>query len=273
MASDGHSGDDSAGVSLLMADDPAPFQIINPGGTSPFLLLGDHAGNLVPRTLNALGLPEAELARHIGWDIGIAELGGMLAEALDAVFVRQTYSRLVIDSNRDPARVDAMPAVSDLTVITGNQGLSEADRAARIAGVHAPYQAAIAAEIARRDAAGVATILVSLHSFTPLMHGAGQNGGGVQRPRQVGVLHHLGDTSFAHALLAALRADPALTVGDNEPYSMDTIDYTIPLHAYPARRRYAEIEVRQDLIGTTAGCAEWTERLAGALRAAELALR
>ena len=273
MASGDHRTNGGMATALLTADDPSPVQVINPNGVSPFLLLGDHAGNRVPNALNALGLPQAELNRHIGWDIGIAELGPMLAEALDAVFVRQTYSRLVIDSNRDPVRADAMPEVSDLTVIPGNQALTDADRARRIAGVHAPYQAAIAAEIARRDAAGMATILVSLHSFTPLMHGAGQNGGGVQRPWQVGVLHHLGDTGFAHALLAALRADTALTVGDNEPYSMDTIDYTIPLHAYPKRRRYAEIEVRQDLIGDTAGCTAWTARLARALRAAELALR
>jgi predicted N-formylglutamate amidohydrolase len=250
-----------ASYELLRAGDPEPVRVINPGGTSPFLLLGDHAGNLVPHALDDLGLPPEELRRHIGWDIGIGDLGPMLAEALDAVFVRQTYSRLVIDCNRDPARADAMPEVSDLTVVPGNRTLDDADRAARVAAIHTPYQAAIAAEIARRDAAGQGTILVSLHSFTPAMQR-------IARPWQVGVLHDGGDTSFAHALLAAFRTDPALTVGDNEPYSMDTIDHTIPRHAYPAHRPYAEIEVRQDLIDTVAGCVDWSDRLATALRAA-----
>ncbi len=250
---------------LLRAGDPAPVRIINPGGASPFLLLGDHAGNLVPAALGDLGLPPEELARHIGWDIGIGNLGPMLAEALDAVFVRQTYSRLVIDCNRDPARADAMPEVSDLTAIPGNRGLTDDNRVARVAAIQTPYQTAIGAEIARRDAAGQGTILVSLHSFTPAMQQ-------VPRPWEVGVLHDGGDTTFAHALLDAFRADPVLTVGDNEPYSMDAIDYTIPLHAYPTRRPYAEIEVRQDLIGTMEGCAEWSARLAVALRAAEAGL-
>lgn len=250
-----------ASYELLRAGDPEPVRVINPGGTSPFLLLGDHAGNLVPESLDDLGLPPEELRRHIGWDIGIGDLGPMLAEALDAVFVRQTYSRLLIDCNRDPARADAMPEVSDLTVVPGNRALGDADRAARVAAIHTPYQAAIAAEIARRDVAGQATILVSLHSFTPAMQR-------IARPWQVGVLHDGGDTSFAHALLAAFRTDSALTVGDNEPYSMDAIDYTIPCHAYPAHRPYAEIEVRQDLIDTVVGCADWSDRLATALRAA-----
>ncbi|MEG3122357.1 N-formylglutamate amidohydrolase [Sphingomonas sp. GB1N7] len=248
-------------AALLGANDPSPVQVINPGGASPFLLIGDHAGNVVPESLAVLGLPPQELVRHIGWDIGIGELGPMLAEALDAVFVRQTYSRLVIDCNRDPARADAMPEVSDLTVVSGNRDLDASQRAARVAAIHTPYQEAIGAEIARRDAAGQGTILVALHSFTPAMQG-------IARPWEVGVLHDGGDTAFAQALLAALRTDEALTVGDNQPYSMDTIDYTVPRHAYPAQRPYAEIEVRQDLIGTTAGCAEWSARLATVLRSA-----
>ncbi|KQS04999.1 N-formylglutamate amidohydrolase [Sphingomonas sp. Leaf357] len=252
-------------AALLGANDPSPVQVINPGGASPFLLIGDHAGKLVPESLAGLGLPPQELARHIGWDIGIGELGPMLAEALDAVFVRQTYSRLVIDCNRDPARADAMPEVSDLTVVPGNRDLDAAQRAARVAVIHTPYQEAIGAEIARRDAAGQGTILVALHSFTPMLRSAGQT---VTRPWEIGVLHDGGDTAFAQALLAALRADDTLTVGDNEPYSMDAIDYTVPRHAYPARRPYAEIEVRQDLIGTAAGCADWSARLAAVLRAA-----
>lgn len=219
----------------------------------------------MPARLDRLGLSDAELSRHIGWDIGIADLGPILAAELDAVFIRQTYSRLVIDCNRDPARGYAMPAVSDLTVVPGNAVLSKADRAARVAAIHTPYQAAIAAEIAQRAAAGLATILVSLHSFTPMMRSVAP---GVERPWQVGVLYHKGDTRFATRLLATLAADGTLTVGDNEPYSMDTIDYTVPRHAYPAGLPYAEIELRQDLIDTPDKCAGWSVRLAAALRAA-----
>ena len=255
----------TASQTLLGTEDAAPVSVINPKGASSFLLIGDHAGNAVPKALGSLGLSDAELSRHIGWDIGIGELGALLAERLDAVFVRQTYSRLVIDCNRSPSQPDLIAEVSDGTVVPANAGLGEADRAARFAEIHTPYQAAIAAEIARRDAAGMATVLIALHSFTPAMQGALRD---QARPWHIGILHDGGDTAFAHALLDVLRDEADLVVGDNEPYRMDLIDYTIPRHAYPLRRLYAEIEVRQDLLGPTEGCAAWADRLARMLPAA-----
>jgi predicted N-formylglutamate amidohydrolase len=57
---------------LLAADEPAPVAVHNESGLSPFLIVADHAGNFVPRALGRLGVPEAELERHIAWDIGIA---------------------------------------------------------------------------------------------------------------------------------------------------------------------------------------------------------
>ncbi|RYD28996.1 MAG: N-formylglutamate amidohydrolase [Lysobacteraceae bacterium] len=243
-----------ASKTLLGTEDAAPVVVVNPKGASSFLLIGDHAGKAVPSRLGSLGLSDAELSRHIGWDIGIGELGTLLAERLDAVFVRQTYSRLVIDCNRSASQADAIAAVSDGTIVPGNQALSDADVAARFAEIHEPYQAVIASELARRDALGIATTLVALHSFTPSMRD-------IDRPWQIGILHDGGETGFAHALLEILRGELDLTVGDNEPYRMDQIDYTIPRHAYPARP-YAEIEVRQDLLGSTEGCTAWADRLA-----------
>ncbi len=233
--------------------------IVNPRGRSPFLLIGDHAGNRVPVALGTLGLEPAERERHIAWDIGIAGLGERLGERLDAVFLHQRYSRLVVDCNRSPAQHDAIAAVSDRTPIPANAALTDTDRAQRFAEIHEPYQAAIAAEIARRDAAGQPTVLIALHSFTPALRGAAP---GTVRPWQIGVLHDSGDTAFAHAMLARLRLEENLTVGDNEPYRMDLIDYTVPRHAYPGRRPYAELEVRQDLIADPAGQDAWADRLA-----------
>ena len=245
----------SSDTALLGADDPSPIVTINPTGASSFLLIGDHAGNHIPAVLGDMGLGPAERVRHIAWDIGVAQLGEMLSTALDAVFVRQVYSRLVIDCNRRPDAPDAMPAVSDGTTVPANATLDDAARAARVSAIHTPYQAAIGTEIARRQAAGQATILIALHSFTPVMRG-------IARPWQIGILHDGGDTGFARALLAALADEPDLTVGDNEPYRMDLIDYTIPRHAYPDRLPYAEIEVRQDLIDDEQGCRAWCDRLA-----------
>lgn len=248
---------------LLSADDPPPVRIDNPSGRSTFLLLGDHAGNAVPVRLGHLGLSGAELNRHIGWDIGVAELGSLLSGALDAVFVHQTYSRLVIDCNRGPAAIDAVPETSDGTAVPKNSGLSEMDRAARVAEIHEPYQTAIADEIGRRDALGMKTVLVSLHSFTPVM-------GGIARPWDVGLLYAGGNTAFALALLKGLGRHPNLVVGDNQPYRMDDTDHTVPRHAFGSARRYAEIEIRQDLISSQAGRAFWAETLAREMARADI---
>jgi predicted N-formylglutamate amidohydrolase len=247
------------GGSLLCADDPPPFALLNPQARSPFLLIGDHAGNSVPSMLNGLGLPAGEPARHIGWDIGVRALGVALAARLDAVFLHQTYSRLVIDCNRDPGSAEAIPEISDGTTIPGNRALSAADRAARIAELHAPYQQAIAEEIVRRAATAQETVLVSLHSFTPVF-------GGIARPWDAGILHDGANDGFARRLLALLSARDDLVVADNAPYRMDATDHTVPRHAFAAGLPYAEIEIRQDRLAADVG--RWVEILAAALEGA-----
>ena len=243
---------------ILAADEPPPVNVLNPAAPSPFLLLGDHAGNRIPRGMADLDLDEAERTRHIAWDIGIAALGTALSARLDATFIHQTYSRLVIDCNRRPGAPGSIPPVSDGTAIAANAALDQAGADARAATIHAPYQAAIGSDIERRLASGQDTILVALHSFTPSMQG-------IDRPWHVGLLHDAGDNRFSRAMLAFFAQDPALVVGDNEPYSMDIIDYTIPFHAYERRLPYAEIEIRQDLLSDDAGIAAWCDRVEPAL--------
>lgn len=208
-----------------------------------------------------LGLSGPDLSRHIAWDIGVADLGQRLAGLLDATFIAQRYSRLVIDCNRDPARSDSMPAVSDGSAIPANADLSPDERAARIAQVFSPYHAVIAAELDRRAAEGLPTVVVALHSFTPVMQA-------FRRPWRFGILH-LGDSPFSMAMLARLRAEAdAPKVGDNEPYRMDEVDYTIPHHAIGRGLDYVELETRQDLLADAAGVEAVAERLARVLPAA-----
>lgn len=230
---------------LLGPDDLPPLIVTNAGGRSPFLLLGDHAGRAIPRALGDLGVPAAEMDRHIAWDIGIAATGERLAAALDACFIRQTYSRLVIDCNRKPEAPDLAPAESDGTPIPANVGLRDADRARRLAEIHQPYQSAIGELIADRRVRGQPTVLVSLHSFTPSM-------AGVARPWLYGVLHR-NDSPFSDAVLAALRTRFGDQAGDNQPYAMDGRDNTIPRHADGNGLDYLELEIRQDLIAGADG--------------------
>lgn len=242
---------------VLGPDDPMPVGVFNAEGTSPFLLIGDHAGWAIPQSLGDLGLGAADRERHIALDIGVLGLGQAMSAALDAPFVHQAYSRLVVDCNRDPARADTMPAISDGTVIPGNQSLDAGARQARIAAIHQPYHAALARILDARQAAGQPTILLSLHSFTPVMDG-------IHRPWHVGVLYWAGQSAFALALRDALASDRSITVGDNVPYTMDETDYTVPLHAFARSIPYAEIELRQDLIPKRAGQEMWAARLSEA---------
>ena len=243
---------------LLAPDEPAPAIVREGRADSPLVLVADHAGNAIPRALGDLGLRAEDRERHIAWDIGVAGLAEALAERLGAPLVRQRYSRLVIDCNRDPGRADANPELSDGSAIAGNARLNEADRAARVAAIHAPYHAAIAEALA---APARPPLLVALHSFTPAMNG-------FARPWHAGVLHDLGDKRFSDAVLAQLRAAVDAPVGDNEPYAMDGIDFTVPHHCYAANRPYAEIEIRQDLIAATDGQQRWADLLAEVLTAA-----
>ncbi|RYE00541.1 MAG: N-formylglutamate amidohydrolase [Sphingobacteriales bacterium] len=253
--------DDQPNQSLLIEGDPPPFGITNPGGSSSFLLLGDHAGNRVPTRLGSLGLSDADRVRHIAWDIGIAALGQRLAGELDATFISQSYSRLVIDCNRDPSSDDAMPFISDGTAVAANQRLDATERAARIEAIHTPYHAAIAAELARRDAADRKTLLVALHSFTPSLLGE-------DRPWHIGILYGGGDEHFARTVLSLLVGLGEFPVGNNQPYAMDDTDYGVPRHAFAARRPYVEIEIRQDLLATDVHIDGWTDVLARILVAA-----
>ncbi len=243
--------DQGAASRILSPDDPEPVIVHNSGARTPFLLVCDHAGRLIPRALVALGLDRTELDRHIAWDIGAAGLARRLAEMTGAELYMQAYSRLVVDCNRSPDDPGIAPEVSDGATVPGNQGLTSDALAARLAAIHAPYHAAIAAALDRRGAAR--TVVVSIHSFTPEMNG-------VARPWHVGVLHSH-DSPVSERMLALLRAEDGLVIGDNEPYAMDGIDYTVPRHAGARGLDYLELEVRQDLIADADG----QERMAGVL--------
>ena len=77
----------------------------------------------VPPELEQLGLSDEALARHIGWDIGAADLTRRLAQLLDAPAMLNHMSRLVIDPNRRPGTPTSIPEISDGCVVPGNQAL------------------------------------------------------------------------------------------------------------------------------------------------------
>ena len=247
---------------LLDADEPPPFIAERFEGGSHFVILVDHASRRIPRRLGGLGLPEAELARHIAWDIGALGVARRMAEALDAPLVAQNYSRLVIDCNRDPAVATSIPTVGESIAIPGNIGLGEAEITARRVEIFEPYHQCVRALLDRRASAGRPTILVAQHSMTNIFKG-------VRREMHAAVLYNR-DRRFAGLVLDRLRAEPGLVIGDNEPYFVsDETDFSVPRHGEARGLPHVEIEIRQDLIGEATGQAEWSDRLCRTLQSAE----
>jgi predicted N-formylglutamate amidohydrolase len=253
-------------ASLLGGGDPPPVRVLRPGGGSDFFLTADHAGRAIPRLLGDLGLPPSDLQRHIAWDIGVAHVTETLSQALDASAVLQAYSRLVIDCNRHPAWASAIPTTSELTAIPGNENIAPAEREARRREIFLPYHQRIAELLDARVAAGRRTVLIAMHSFTPVFRGE-------TRTIDIGILYNR-DRRLADTLLDLLRAEGDLAVGDNAPYAItDASDYTVPVHGEGRGLPHVEIEIRQDLIGDDAGQAAWAARLARLLPLADTSLR
>src|ERR1700761_433697 len=251
---------------LLGPNDVDPVFELNAGGGSPFLLTSDHYGRLIPRVLGDLGLPESELVRHIAWDIGIAGVAETLSDHLGAHLVAQRYSRLVIDCNRPPAAPSSIPIISEATMIPGNDGIARDAAETRRREIFDPYHRHIDEVIDARARDGLPTVLVSLHSFTPVY-------AGIARPWHIGTLYQR-DKTLPPRLLRHLRAEPDLVVGNNEPYAVsDETDYTIPVHGEARGLMNSGIEIRQDLIGDAAGQQQWAERLARVLGEIEVELK
>ena len=247
---------------LLAADEPPAFLEIPGRGRSAFIVVADHAGARIPRRLANLGLPAAELERHIAWDIGALGVARRVAAAIDAPLVAQNYSRLVIDCNRDPQVATSIPHISESSEIPGNVNLSLAEIAARRAEIFDPYHRRIRELVDERMAAGRPTILVAQHTMTDIYKG-------VLRNMHAAILYNR-DRRFAGIVLEMLRREAGLIIADNEPYFVsDETDYTVPHHAEARALPYVEIEIRQDLVSGDAGQAEWAARIARALKDAE----
>ena len=235
----------------------APYEVVPGPRDRGLVVLCDHASNALPPEYGTLGLPPGEFERHIGYDIGAEGVTRGLAERLGASAVLSRFSRLLIDPNRGADDPTLIMRLSDGTVVPGNHPLAPEERRRRIARFHAPYHEAVRMQVEGMVASGRVPIVVSIHSFTPFWKGE-------PRPWHVGMLSDA-DRRVNDRLIAILSRDPALCVGDDEPYSGALRNDTMFTHATRRGLPQALVEVRQDLIATPEGQAEWADRLAAAL--------
>jgi predicted N-formylglutamate amidohydrolase len=228
--------------------------IIGESRPGRWLVTCDHASNAVPGWIGGgtLGLPPEEMARHIAFDSGAAGVTRALAAALDSPALLSTFSRLVIDPNRGEDDPTLLMRLYDGTVIPGNRHADAAELERRLDRLYRPYHAAYARLAARR----VDTVICAIHSFTPQLRGR------TPRPWHVGILHSHHDSRLVLPLIALLRAEPDLCIGDNQPYSGHLPGDAIDRHALVPGRPNVLVELRQDLISTPAAQSAWAARLA-----------
>ena len=220
------------------------------------LFLCDHASNALPAAYGTLGLPDRELARHIGYDIGAAAMTRRLAARFGAPALLTTFSRLLIDPNRGADDPTLVMRLSDGAIVPGNAGVDDGEIAHRRRTFWQPYRDAIRATLDAMSAAGPIPAVVSMHSFTPAWKG-------VPRPWDFGILWD-SDPRFAHPLIEGLTAAGFL-VGDNEPYDGalegDTLDQEVTSRGLAGLL----IEARQDLVADTAQAEALADRCADVL--------
>ncbi|MDQ0322953.1 putative N-formylglutamate amidohydrolase [Pararhizobium capsulatum DSM 1112] len=240
------------------SDWPPAIEVLNEHGASDIVLICEHASNYIPASFDRLGLSPSELDRHIAWDLGASEVARGLSKRLNAICFLGTYSRLLIDLNRPLNSPTSIPQRSEDTEIPGNIAITDADRSTRIARIFEPFQARIAAHLDARAESMRSTMLVAIHSFTPVFLGGG-------RPWHAGILFERSKDLGAH-MITDLALDPELIVGANVPYVIDRMeDYAIPVHGDERGHPAVLVEIRQDLIASEAGIAIWVEKLVSAL--------
>ena len=245
-----------------MMRDPPAVEIVNAGGTSPFVLLCEHASNRIPDEYDGLGLAAADRARHIALDIGAAEVARRLSALVDAPLVLSGYSRLLIDCNRPLHAPSSIPEISETTAIPGNVDLSAAERDRRAELYFHPFQNAVGEHLDHRRRLGRKAIVIGVHSFTPVFKG-------YRRPWHAGILFRHSE-GLGRGMVASLRRGMGggYVVEANQPYQIgDDSDYTVPIHGERRGLDAVLIEIRQDLISESPGAARWAVSLAEALRA------
>jgi predicted N-formylglutamate amidohydrolase len=229
------AGLDDATVERLAA---TSVERLLPDATSPYLLIAEHAGNLVPAPWHDLGLAVPYLGTHFAVDIGIDALTRRLSRTLRAPAVVAHYSRLFLDYNRPVGEWDFMRPDLGGIPVPGNLAVDAVDGRLRKRIAWAPVEQAITEIAADRQA------LVSIHSFTPLM-------GGIRRDVDIGVLWREPSPFVTSVLktLGARGAEAGLRIGDNAPYDWrQAVGYTLNRHGLEQGRPCLYLEVRNDLL-------------------------
>ena len=218
-------------------------EIINRAGNGPAVILCEHASHDIPPQYQQLGVDPAHLCSHAAWDPGAYAVAMTLAQKLEAPVVASLVSRLVYDCNRPPEAASAMPERSEVIDIPGNRNLTIAQRAMRINAIYRPFCDTVTTVLADRQARNIPSVLITIHSFTPIYHGQ-------HRTVEIGILHDA-DSRLADAMLAQAYRLPHRQIERNIPYGPeDGVTHSLKLHGLRNGIANVMIEIRNDLLQT-----------------------
>ena len=242
------------------------YEVLNGAGQGGAIILCEHASHRIPHRYAGLRLAEADRKSHAAWDPGARAVALGLSQALDAPLIAARVSRLVYDCNRPPEAASAMPQKSELVEVPGNVGLSRDQRDERELTVYRPFCDAVTRLIEARKQAGLQTVLITMHSFTPVYYGT-------PRTVEIGILHDR-DSRIADAMLDQADALPHRRVERNAPYGpKDGVTHSLQLHGIRHGLANVMIEVRNDLMRTPQEETQMAEELLVLLRPALAALQ
>jgi predicted N-formylglutamate amidohydrolase len=218
----------------------------------------EHASWTLPPGLD-LGVSLDVLRSQASWDHGAFDIATRLSEAVGLPVHAGAFSRMFVDLNRPADHPDVVPLTSYGARVPGNAALAPGDRAARIAGFHAPYWDAVRRDVAARLHGGGSVLHFSSHSFDPSLDPA-------QRTFEVGVLYdpaHAFEAELAERLLFRLRG-AGLDVRANQPYTgVGPAICTALRKDYGARYAGIQFETSHAVTYRSGGCARVAAAIAG----------
>ncbi|MDY6868962.1 MAG: N-formylglutamate amidohydrolase [Chloroflexota bacterium] len=193
----------------------------------------EHAGNKIPSKYRYLfkgrrGLLET----HRGYDIGARDLTETISSRMNIRAYSQDISRLLIDLNRS---LDNPSVFSDFV-----SHLDEELRESLVREYYLPYRKEITNAIRVLVAGGTPVLHLSVHTFTPVLHGE-------ERDTDVGILFDPGrklEEDFGQRWVRELKAQlPYLNYRMNYPY-LGTMDgFTTTLRKNLSEDEYLGIEL------------------------------
>ena len=221
---------------------------------SNYLVVCDHASNIIPKKYNNLGLDQKYLDSHRAYDIGASSVACELAKLLDCNLVMANYSRLLIDPNRGEDDPTLITKLSERKIIHGNISIrnkkDNIDRNERLKKFYFPYHKKITEFINLSVSSNNIPKILSIHSFTPIWDGK-------KRENEVGILWDK-DDRLSKIFLNSLKE---IKLGDNEPYSGRLKNDTLFRHATSQGYPHVLIELRQDLLKNKKDRLQWAKKI------------